>query len=389
MSPARILPSQRSEMTSLRRDLGLLEPPPELRELTSRLCHEVTARLGEELPKATRHHPQSCSRRELMLQATHNAVGEFAHLVDPEQPAPRWSGRLFHRLGRAEADAGWEIDVVLDALECAHTLWWQAVVQWDPRTPAALLTRATRAFTGHLFRLHEHAVNGQTTALSQAPPLVSPLRLPRPELALMDLVDQWQASTGEFAIHVNSRARGLTTPGRLTATDHVVSLRPWPALPVTVEPEEAAASSGPVPADQVLDAYRDCLLALRLVEAGVLPRGGVALAPPEATRIPLHPGPGAVARIAPHLSWGTTHPVADRVASALDLQRQLCDPQPTPAVPIPRHAREVVRVLEPRDATCDPRNGPGQHPGTGAGDRLALLGALRLVVGVWLNAGDV
>lgn len=379
MSPARVMPSQRTELANLREHLGLSDLDVQARGITAVVCRDILEAIGAEVAQATAQHFQSASRRELLNQAVHTAVQEFHHLADPVQPAPRLTSRLFRRLGRAEADAGWEIDVVLIALECLHASWARAVATWST-TSGTSFAPVSQAFTEYLLRLHRHAAHGQTTALSQAPAAHSPLGGPRPELAMMELVDQWRDTVPSFDVGVRAQ-RARAAHGRLGAHDHQVSVAPHPSLPGIRHPEGITVGCASVPAARVLGAYRDCLLGLRLIDRGVFAPIDLHLPGPEISRVPLHPSQKAVTGAAAQLSGVLSLEGAERVAAAHALLEFLHDPHAGIHVPACRPSGSSFKGPQ----TPPPLDDLLPEDPSLAGHRLSTLAVLRLALPTWMD----
>lgn len=365
MSPARIMPSHRSQLLTLRKSLELTEVSPETRALVPLICRDMLDTIGEEVAQATTGHPQSTSRRELLNLTVHSAVLEFSHLIDQQNPAPRCVSRLMQRMGRAEADAGWELDVVLVALETLHTSWWRAANRWTTTVGASVSHHVGCAFTGYLAALHHHAVTGQTSAFRATPIGASNPRNPRPEVAMMQVVDVWRDNVTAFDVTVRPR-EGLQMPARMGHHDHDAHVLPH------AEASEWRPEPGPsvrieaIAADDVLDAYRECLLGLRLMENGLVAPSSLTLSSFSLSRAPLHPGANAVYDAANRLDFLTSLGPDDRVSRAEALQSHLLEHLPGVHVPAARHSPHLGDDLDDL-----------------AGMRLATLAALRLAVPLW------
>lgn len=407
MNSRRVMTSQRRELAALRTRFGLVDLPGESGAVARLICRDISRHIGETVARATATHPQSCSRRELLDQAIHAALAEFAHLVDPQDSAPRWVSRMFSRLGRAEADAGWEIDVVLAALEEVHTGWWRAAAEWSTATGGTLPPTVSRAFTGYLMHLHQHAALGQAHAVSALVNPRSPVYRPRPEATLTELLERWSSTTPTFDVRVQSRRRGFAAAGRLSALDHVASMAPHrspPAPPLlpgssSSSSSEASGASGVAGAsgaegimvsrtnvcpDGVLRAYRDCLMGLRLVESGLLPRHDLVLPSHRSESVPLHPSASAVSAVAHLLAPLVRLPSGQRTRAAHALRTRLHDHEPDLVVPEPRrhpvHGPDITAERTAQALALDTLiDGNPDLPG----HRLATLAVLRMTIPVW------
>ncbi len=309
----------------LRQDLGLTGMSavlgPELRAVSAPATAALTERLRHQV---TRFHVQNLGRRQLLESAVEAAVGDFVHLVAGGQWPTRAVEPLFHRLGEAEATAGWELDAVLEALDAVRAALWEHygshpfLGQHAPTLSVALI--------GYLDRLHGEARAGHSAALLRGQYLGPLTRRPRPELEITQMLRRWGPAVRTFQVQVRSKDAAKVRHAQGTGVDHVAVVTPHPA-PRPRSTRGIVVWRGPVPSRDVITSYQTCTLVLRMLAAGLAGASSPLPCPdPEFALLSLRPGTTLVVRDMPMLRRLAQVPREDRARLGRALYLHLISP---------------------------------------------------------------